>query len=106
MQTIGHDPYASSNDPKSEVDAASEEQQQGLLLLARLNSVKNGKKLHTWNAVLVGIMNELLAYQSPSPCILLLQVLMFAGVAADVVSSVISLSSAEIPQCNSRPRTW
>lgn len=42
-KTIGHDPYASDKLPKKTVvDAATEEQHQGLLLMARLNSVKNG----------------------------------------------------------------
>ena len=41
-KTIGHDPYASADEPTRAVNNATEEQQQGLLLLARLNSVKNG----------------------------------------------------------------
>jgi hypothetical protein len=41
-KTIGYDPYANASESVKQVDAASEEQQQGLMLMARLNNVKNG----------------------------------------------------------------
>jgi len=44
-KTIGHDPYANSSEEGKQADAASEEQQQGLMLMARLNSVKNGAEV-------------------------------------------------------------